>query len=195
MKDIITQGQYCDPKGMYYGGSGPSWSRKIWERAINEILSKYQRVLHLDIHTGLGRNGELQAITSPRSSHGAEFARAVWGQAAVTSNEKEGSLLKSSVITGDINDFWDIAPGPKPKEAISITLEFGTRAALDVFRALQADHIAYARDITDPERLSRVRHMMRDAFAPSDPAWAAQVLRAGTQAYQNALSAFSRQHH
>jgi hypothetical protein len=191
MKDIITQGQYSDPKGMYYGGSGPSWSRKIWEGTINRILSKYQRVCHLDIHTGLGRTGELQAIASPRSSRALEFAKAVWGQTPAPLHG-EGKLLKSSPITGDINDFWDIASGPKPGEAISITLEFGTRAAFDVFRALQADHIAYAQNVTDPERLSRVRGLMREAFSPSDPVWASQVLQAGTQAYQNALSVFSR---
>ena len=54
----LTMGQYMDPTAIYYGGREPTWSNRTWRRFLDEALPGTSLVVHMDIHTGLGRKGE-----------------------------------------------------------------------------------------------------------------------------------------
>ncbi len=182
MKDIITKGQYTHPQGMYYGGKESSWSRLVWEKIITDLLSSYQQVIHLDIHTGLGAYGDLQVIGTSGAQKEAALAREAWGQRLAFMNHNGQNNSLSSPTSGDIEHAWSLVNGARPGAAATYTFEFGTRPPLQVFRALQAEHAAYARGEQSGSR--DVRALMRQAFAPSDDAWIDAVLRNGTKAYE-----------
>lgn len=190
MKDILTHGQTIDPLGMYFGGHKPSWSRSVWTDIIREHLQHYERVLHLDVHTGLGAPGELQVFPSGQvKTEALDFARHIWGPfVTVQPRAVEADLKGSSFIYGDITDFWDVLSTHKPSRADTYALEFGTVEPMQVFMALRADHALYAQGITDKAKLDKARLMMRAAFAPEDEAWLAQVMAKGRQAYQAAYA-------
>lgn len=192
MKDIITKGQYGTSEGMYYGGQQPSWSRTVWERIISEYLSGYEHVVHLDVHTGLGMSGDLQIIAASGNDRGAALARYVWGAQAAFIDDGGRNTSVSSPTTGAIENSWDLVRGAKPAEAVSFTLEFGTWSPLKVFRALQAEHSAFARGkMTDADGVA-ARARMRWAFAPDDAVWRAQVLKNGNRAYAGIVSALDQ---
>lgn len=56
-KTALQPGQYAFPEGLYFGGSGPCWSNRIFTQICQSYLSQAQRAAVLDIHTGLGPAG------------------------------------------------------------------------------------------------------------------------------------------
>jgi hypothetical protein len=50
----VLGGQYDQPDGIFYGGTGPAWSNELIRRIIRENCGGAERVLFLDLHTGLG---------------------------------------------------------------------------------------------------------------------------------------------
>jgi predicted deacylase len=56
-------GQYVDPRGVFYGGDGPTWSRRTLERiARDHALAERELVAVVDFHTGLGPFGHGEPI-------------------------------------------------------------------------------------------------------------------------------------
>ncbi|HEY5683154.1 MAG TPA: DUF2817 domain-containing protein, partial [Sulfuricaulis sp.] len=59
LRQSIAAGQYDFPQGLFYGGDRQQESLEILERLLNEPdLAAVEQVLHLDMHTGLGRRSE-----------------------------------------------------------------------------------------------------------------------------------------
>lgn len=195
MKDIITRGQSSRANGMYYTGLKPSWSRGVWDRIVADHLARYRHVIHLDIHSGLGKSGELQIMAASTQSLAARVAQSLWGESLAFMRDGQGcNTTLSSPTVGEVMSYWTHMAGPKPAQAATYLMEFGTVPPLDVFMALRRDHIAYARGEKDPEILGAVRDGMRRAFAPSSPDWARKVLERGTQAYHQLLLAVDGGH-
>ncbi|MFT7639945.1 MAG: hypothetical protein ACI9G1_001683, partial [Pirellulaceae bacterium] len=57
VKQAIAQGQYEYPAGLFYGGNQLQETGVIVEREIGEWVADSSRVVHLDIHSGLGKYG------------------------------------------------------------------------------------------------------------------------------------------
>ncbi len=189
MKDIITRGQSSCETGMYYTGRKASWSRGVWETIINQHLSRYAQVIHVDVHTGLGESGAIQMMGASAQDHEAGIAKSAWGENLAFLRNADGTNgTLSSTTIGEIQNSWGLVGGNKPERAASFTMEFGTLAPLDVFKALRADHAAHARGEKDPETLSGIRAGMRRAFAPSEAVWLEKVLKNGGGAYKSMLN-------
>ncbi len=56
-QQVTSRGQYTHPDGLFYGGTGPSWSRRIIEGFAREHLARAERIALIDFHTGLGPRG------------------------------------------------------------------------------------------------------------------------------------------
>ena len=54
LKQAIAAGQYEFPKGLFFGGAGPSQTQLLLAEHMPRWLSGSKRVVHLDLHTGLG---------------------------------------------------------------------------------------------------------------------------------------------
>lgn len=193
MKDIITRGQASCETGMYYTGRKASWSRGVWETIISDHLSRYSQVIHVDVHSGLGESGAIQMMGASAQDHEAPLAREAWGRDLAFLKNADGTNgTLSSTTIGEIQNSWDLVKGSKPGRAASFTMEFGTLAPLDVFKALRADHAAHARGETDADVLAAIRAGMRRAFAPSDPVWLEKVRQNGGGAYRAMLDILER---
>ena len=57
LKNSIAQGQYEYPKGLFFGGKEPSSSLKIIQNNLPMWVGSAENILHLDMHTGLGKWG------------------------------------------------------------------------------------------------------------------------------------------
>lgn len=190
MKDIITRGQSSCADGMYYTGLKPSWSRWVWEQVIATELSRYRKVIHLDIHTGLGASGDLQIMGASTRNPEVDLARALWGDRLAFMHDEEGkNTTLSSPTIGEILTFWRLVKGAVPLEPVTYLMEFGTLPPIEVFKALRSDHMAHARGECDPVALAAVHARMRAAFAPTEPEWIDKVLHLGAETYTGLLQA------
>jgi hypothetical protein len=84
LQQALSGGQYKHPTGIFFGGAGPTWSRRTQTAIFETWLGGAGRVGIIDYHTGLGPWGYgEQIITDAPPSTGYERARA-WYGAAIT---------------------------------------------------------------------------------------------------------------
>ncbi|MBW2258356.1 MAG: DUF2817 domain-containing protein, partial [Deltaproteobacteria bacterium] len=55
LKNTLPVGQYDYPEGLFFGGPGPSRTLQILDRELPRWIGTAERVLHVDLHSGLGR--------------------------------------------------------------------------------------------------------------------------------------------
>jgi hypothetical protein len=178
-QQALTAGQYTRPDGLFYGGTGATWSARTIAQLLREQLpAGVRRLAVLDLHTGLGPAAYGEPILIPCADGDLERARAWFGcevrsliaaDAVKLAGEKSVSAeLQGTVASG----FAAALPG---REITYIGLEFGTRPIPEVLTALRADHWAHARAPQDAARRSAAQQLMRAAFYGDSPSWRAAV--------------------
>jgi hypothetical protein len=173
----IAGGQYTDPRGLFYGGSGPSQSNIIWQEIIREHLWEATRIIHLDFHTGLGPFGHGELIVPAKPGDPMlDYARACWGNRATSPFDGSSAAGK---ITGFMNAALDIL---KPRaRIISAALEFGTYEPHVVLEALAFDNYVESLPLT-PDNVKEywnAKDKIKGAFCPPDGEWKKAVIEQG----------------
>ncbi|MBV8143668.1 MAG: M14 family metallopeptidase [Gammaproteobacteria bacterium] len=182
-QQAVSGGQWNHPRGLFYGGKEPSWSRRTLTEILTSRLGQAERVCVLDFHTGLGPYGYAEPIVGlKRDAPG--FARIrSWVGGAAKSLHGDGSV--SAEIVGD---GLTAIPDLLPKAIVdAVGLECGIRPIDDVALALRAD--AWLHAYGDPESPEghRIQRQIRDAFHCDDPMWQGMALGQGLAACQAAL--------
>lgn len=178
-QSALSSGQYSHADGLFYGGSEPSWSRRMLTEVLGRFVAGRRRAIWIDIHTGLGPHGFGQKIlvsgrwegAGAQGTDVAAQARAIWG-ADVVSLDKGQSV--SSPVSGAACGLLQIAC-PRV-DSISLALEFGTASMPETIDALRFDHWAYrhGRGAND-EYATHAREAMHRAFNPGTDEWRGMV--------------------
>lgn len=183
-RDAVTRGQYDHPQGLFYGGHVRSWSARALEDTLSRHGRSAERVVFLDVHTGLGPYGKGEvivnsALTAPDYGR----AKAIWG-------ERVKSTKASESVSADLFGTLKLAvPGMMPgAEVTAASIEFGTYPAVRMLRALRAEN--WLHHFGDPRSAEgvRIKAALHAAFVPDDPKWRASVCRQGLEAADLALA-------
>lgn len=166
MQQIVSGGQFDHPTGVFYGGTGPTWSNEWLSAFVRRRFEDLQRVAILDLHTGLGPWGHGELISSePPDSDAYARQRTWWND--VTSLH-DGSSVSAKLAGEWLDAVAALAPST---EITAVAIEYGTVDALTVLESLRADAVLHAHgDPTSPEAAA-VRLLVREAFLDDDPAW------------------------
>lgn len=166
LKDTLPVGQYEFPKGLFYGGSGPSRTWRLLDEALPSWLGAARRVLHVDFHSGIGRWGTYKLFPNTR-----EPARVAALERAFGAEVVEGwdPSKTSYAIRGGLGEWLD-ARFPEARYDL-VTAEFGTWHVLRIVEALRNENRATHHAPAGSPALTAARHHLRKAFCPSDPAW------------------------
>lgn len=177
LQAAITGGQYRHPDGLFYGGREPCWSNRTWREIVRRHIARYHSVGYIDLHTGLGQWAGTEPIFRGGRDRDAMARARAWYGDALTSDD--GGTASSTPIDG--NTARALAEElPASTVLTAITLEFGTREALTVLRALQADNWLWQRaDPRSDPRRAEIHGLMRDAFSPLDVDWQNAVVARG----------------
>jgi hypothetical protein len=187
LRTAVKQGQYRHPDGLYYGGSGPSWSSRMVETIAREFLGDAQRAGLIDIHTGLGPYGFGDCLSSeaPDSAEGGR-ASDWYGSVSHTKSPKTSYAgSKASILDG----YRRAAPW---LELTPIGLEFGTLAPDTVRDAVRLDGWLYLNGGYDNPARDQVKAHMSAAFNPADPAWQQAVVTRGLEVVRQGLAGLVR---
>ncbi len=180
-------GQYQYATGLSYGGTEPEPETRI----VAEFFQKHlggprERVVAIDLHTGLGSRGCLHAILSDGpSARGMEPMRRRLasvlkpGEIEITPTDTAGFYK----TTGDMNDFAANFCR-EAREAICVTAEFGTIGAdgLNQFKTLLmfiAENRGHTRGYRNSADREKLKQLNRQLFDPQDRLWQDQVLQRG----------------
>lgn len=184
MQQAVSGGQYTHPKGLFFGGTGPTWSRRTQSEIFRSYLGHAKRVGIIDYHTGLGPWGYGEQIV-PVASNTEQFARATrWYGGAVTS--PSGGTSTSADISGD---GLSAAATLLPKaEVTGMALEIGTVDVMAVLQALRADAWLHGHgDVRSAEGVP-IKKQIRDAFYGDQDDWKGMVAGQSLLATRQALA-------
>jgi hypothetical protein len=169
LQEVVSGGQYSHPTGVFYGGAGPVWSHRWLVEHLPGLVDSAERLVLVDLHTGLGPWGHGELI-SHESSSGAGYQRgtAWWGDVR--------SMVDGDSVSAQLSGDWlgaldRLLPDV---EITAVALEFGTVDTVTVLQALRADAVLHASGGLTADS-AETRAQVRAAFADDDPAWFARV--------------------
>jgi hypothetical protein len=169
LRDIFQPGQYVDQKGLFFGGKGPAWSNLTFRSICDRLLEGCDRVVAIDLHTGLGPIGVGELIFLGENSSVAQGAFS--GPVSIAGGEGSVSAAVSGPLVSAIREHTDA------RVLITGALEFGTRSVEDVFSALIYDNWAYHYLTPGEAHYHKAREAVRSAFyCEGDPKWQANLL-------------------
>ena len=187
LQQAITGGQFAHPRGLFYGGSAATWSRRTQSDILRHWLSEAGKIAVIDYHTGLGPWGYGEQILTDRRGSAA-FTRAVaWWGAAITCPADGTST--SADITGDN---LGALPGLLPHaQCTGMALEVGTQSLIEVLTALRADAWLHAYgDLTSTQGRT-IKAQVRDAFYGDSDDWKGMVAGQSLLAIRQAITGLS----
>ncbi|MFZ5722930.1 MAG: M14 family metallopeptidase [Pseudomonadota bacterium] len=181
----VSRGQFRHPGGFYYGGRAPSWSRRILEGIVTgHALRRRDRVIHLDLHTGIGPYGYGELICDhPPDSRGVRLARRIFGPSVT---EPHLGTSVSGVKEGLVDSWWQRELGDR---LCFLTLECGTASFADMLAVLRDEHVLHAAGPVDwtAARTRQVKAALRAHFCPPGRDWRELVLFRARQVVAQAI--------
>lgn len=171
MRAAITGGQHSHPDGLFYGGTAPTQSRRVWEAIIAEHVVNRRRAVLVDIHTGLGKAGSGELISYLDASSPDFQEMSSWFGGDIQS--MHGGQSVTAPVEGTMTAGFDRLV---PCKSHAIGLEFGTRSPLTVLNAMRFDHWVHNNAMSLPaEYRTRARKKMKDAFSIAGATWHDQI--------------------
>ncbi len=173
LKNAIVGGQYDYPKGLFYGGARLAAGPRVLLPFLEEQLRGRERVVHVDLHSGLGTFGgrtlllegdaDDAKIARVRGAFGPEVK--TWDRSNADAYEIRGSLIR---------EVERRLPGVRYD---ALVCEFGTWSNLKVLFALRAENRLHHWGAPRPDHPAK--RALVEAFSPDHPAWRASVIAHG----------------
>jgi hypothetical protein len=188
LQQALSGGQYRHPKGVFYGGDGPSWARRTQEAIYGAYLGQAGKIAIIDYHTGLGPWGYAEPIMSQPAETAAYQRGQTWWGCNVTC-PSDGSST-SAETAGD-----NLTAAPlvlAHAEVTGMALEYGVQTLAEVFVALRADAWLHAYgDPLSPEGQA-IKAQIRAAFYGDADDWKGMVAGQSLAACRQAIAGLGR---
>ncbi len=172
----VTSGQHEFPDGLFFGGTGPTWSNVTLRQVLRDYGGRASRVAWIDIHTGLGPSAVGERICACRDEPVAlARARAWWGSDGSTpvTSIYDGSST-SALLTGLM---WNSVYTECPQaEYTGIALEYGTYPMERMIAAMRAEQWLQLHPQADGVMARRIKQDMLDMFYVDTDAWKARIV-------------------
>jgi hypothetical protein len=172
LAQAIAGGQHDYPRGLFYGGHGPSRTHVIVRDHNRSWVGPARKVVHLDLHTGLGARGRFKLMGDyPAGADAWAWLGRILGSAAVD----EASTGRDDYRARGSLGRWCAAQHLAPTYAFAVA-EFGTYGKLRVLAGLREENQARYWSAADGPGAARARARLRELFCPASEAWRARVL-------------------
>ncbi len=188
VKDAVAGGQHDFPRGLFFGGHGPSITQRILAQHQSRWLAGASEALHIDFHTGLGPWG-VRTLLLDQPRRGRLWKHFASGFPPGAFQRLDAGAGPAYRIRGEM-DAWCRRQLPRCTYS-HVGAEFGTYGLIRVLSALREENRAYHYCDRDSEPARRARARLREAFAPADPAWRQTVLRQGRELLGHAVRALA----
>ena len=187
LRKTLPVGQTHRPGGLFYGGTEPGEP----VRAVLDLLPRWSAgadlTLHLDVHTGLGRRGELKLLSvDPVGSDRAGWLAERFGQ------DGSGAPLVEAMDGRTAYDARGTLPAAfaagLPGTYHGLTAEAGTYGGVRVLGALRAENAAHR--FADPASpaFARAKRQVVEAFCPASRRWRRRTVAACLAATDRAVA-------
>ena len=172
IKQAIAEGQYEFPRGLFYGGKHLEEGPRLYLAWLTEHCGSVQRLLALDVHTGLGRHGHDTLFVESGDGVSYTVLERALGRPVIDAAraQSDGYTIRGSLGSAMYRVFADASTH-------SLLQEFGTYGPLRVLHALREENRCH---FYGGAALShRAKQRLRETLCPQSPAWRRQIIHQG----------------
>ncbi|MEM1110298.1 MAG: DUF2817 domain-containing protein [Pseudomonadota bacterium] len=199
--NAMTSGQYHDPRGIEFGGSGPEWSRCTITRVLDELTGSARHIVYLDWHTLLRTgNGNLIFLCFNQTGDALyQRAGSWWGMEAIareTVNKQWNTGTSAGARRPSRHGLmmWGVQSAMAPQRDVAgAVIEFCTEPdihftpdELFVRETVCERYLQLSGDRSSRHWLT-ARHILRRSINPESAAFQTGVINAGSRALQAAI--------
>jgi len=172
LRQAIASGQYSYPRGLFFGGAGPSRMQQLLAQNLPRWLMGSKYVAHLDFHTGLGPSGTCKLLIDyPLNERQRGWLTGWFGADAFEACDSSGISYDAKGGFGR----WCVSRGLAP-DYLFACAEFGTYGPVQVLAGLRAENQAHHWGTTSAASTVRAKERLKELFCPAADAWRSQVL-------------------
>ncbi len=184
LQDAVVAGQYDFPAGLFFGGSGPSRTRRILQQHMRSWIGGATSVVHLDLHTGLGAWGTYRLLTDDTLSPvQRNWIARTFGPEAHEEGDPRGVAYQARGSLGR----WCRAQHFAPEYLLAFA-EFGTYGNLRVLAGLRAENQAHHWGQAQDRGTLGAKARLRELFCPASAQWRTRALAQGTGLVEKAIA-------
>jgi len=189
VREAALMGQYYKPNGMYFGGCEHQPETLCMMNTIEDWIPRYQRILHLDMHTGYGPRYQMTIVQTPSEPMTSSEAQLKFNVPLVAATNPD----EFYPIHGEMADYLYKKADQFNRKLYSAAFEFGTygdgllqgaRSLLTTIVANQSVNIQSKTDFAD-----WITRDYGELYFPSEPAWLENAIINGRQAFGGILKA------
>jgi hypothetical protein len=179
----IGGGQYEYPQGLFFGGKKLEEGPEKYHAFLRERLSAAQKVVAIDVHTGLGRFGrDLLIVERPHY----ENLRRIFGRRVTLSEPKHGPVYR---IRGGLHNL--LSHAMPAADFRFMAQEFGTYNPIKVLHRLREENRWHHFGTGSLDHATK--RALRNVFYPASRTWRKRVLSRGRAVVELGLQTLRRQ--
>lgn len=186
LKASIVTGQYDYPQGVFFGGQAPALSSCVIQTNYKRWVGRSEKVIHLDLHTGLGKFGTHKLLLAD-AANAAHLSRCQhqFGQDSIelTLDEK-GTSYRSNGTMGQ----W-LCHHLRDIDYTHFVAEFGTYTEAKNLGVVCADNRAHLYGRPGTLAFGRVKSKLMECFCPASKKWRATCLNQGVDLVDRCIHA------
>jgi hypothetical protein len=178
LRQAVLQGQYTFPEGLYFGGKEFEPQVVAMKPVLLKYAGQYERIVHIDLHTGYGARGKMHLFPNPAKS-----------PAVKSGTEKLfegyqidwGDTKDFYTVTGDFSNL--IGKMLPDKLVIPMTLEFGTMDSQKTMGSLRSiqnmilENQGFHHGYKNKRSERKIKEWFLEMYAPSSPVWRTQIIQ------------------
>ena len=181
LKSAVVMGQYELPQGLFFGGRSLQPTLSLLLPFLDKVLSHRKKIVHIDLHSGLGNFGERSLLLEGESNpeQVARASRAFGSRLKSRYNRNGGYIVRGGFTHA-------LARRLSGVHYDGITCEFGTYSMLHALAALRDEnrlHHYGQRDLSPKYNLR-----LLEVFSPFNLRWRRNVLSHAATVYTQACA-------
>lgn len=188
----LLLGQYRDPKGLYYGGRERPEETQTLMDLYKQMMSSYDQILHLDMHTGYGPRHQMSLVNSALDKGSSEyFVKRFNYPLVVAATADEFYAIRGDMVDYEYALWQDEFP---EKRFFATAFEFGTLGdtMYGLFqspRVMVHENRAYWHGAQNERLLAQVKHGFEELFNPEAKDWKEKAVADAERAFDGILKA------
>jgi hypothetical protein len=192
LQNALLAGQYQEPEGIYYGGTGLQEETRLLMRLYREKIERYRQLLLMDMHTGYGASHQMSLVNSilePRQP--GSLARQFEYPVVISSDDAQFYS-----ISGDMIDYtYQLVSEEFPDKGLyATTFEFGTLgnslwAGVRSLMAIVLENQLYRFGAASSNEKEEVERAFEALFIPSEFRWRSSAVADARRAFEGILQA------
>ncbi len=185
LKQVIAEGQFQFPNGLFFGGTALCQATRIVQSHLADWVAGAGHVLHLDIHTGLGKHGELKLLLDNRYTTVVHKGlKTLFPAVTVDRHDSSGGAYQAK---GTFAQWCE--KQREDQSYIFVCAEFGTYNSLRILQALRNENHIHHWGTASASMLYRAKRHLRDCFCPNSERWRSHTVATGLSLLDCASSA------